>query len=203
VIVSVDRTSAPTRSRLATRERLIEAATHLFATEGLHSVTSHDIAREAGVAAGTFYLHFRDKHDIFREIAFEAVQGLRKGLEQATERAGASLQSAVRARAEELLRFAEQNRDLVQILFGRENRAADVGADVLEALAEWAERHWRARIQGGSVRADLHPTVVAQGVLGMLARVVAWWAEEPERAPRESVVRTLTQLQLSGAYPES
>ena len=188
---------------MATRERLIEAATHLFATEGLHSVTSHDIARDAGVAAGTFYLHFRDKHDIFREIAFEAVRGLRKGLEQATERAGSSLEDAVRARAEELLRFAEQNRDLVRILFGRENRATDVGADVLESLSEWAERHWRARVGSTSARHDLHPAVVAQGILGMLARVVAWWAEEPGRAPRESVVRTLTRLQVSGAYPDA
>ena len=41
-----------------------------FAEEGLHAVTSARIARRAGVATGTFYLHFADKHVLFEEIAF-------------------------------------------------------------------------------------------------------------------------------------
>ena len=32
----------------------------LFAEHGLHGVTTHTIAHHAGVAAGTFYLHFPD-----------------------------------------------------------------------------------------------------------------------------------------------
>ena len=61
--------TAAARSRRETRRRLVEAGTELFAREGLHGATSAQIARRAGVAAGTFYLHFRDKQDLFREIA--------------------------------------------------------------------------------------------------------------------------------------
>ena len=60
--------TAAARSRRETRRRLVEAGTELFAREGLHGATSAQIARRAGVAAGTFYLHFRDKQDLFREI---------------------------------------------------------------------------------------------------------------------------------------
>ena len=52
--------TAPARSRADTRRRLLEAAVALFAERGLHGVTSAQIARRAGVATGTFYLHFPD-----------------------------------------------------------------------------------------------------------------------------------------------
>jgi hypothetical protein len=34
----------------------------------------------------------------------------------------------------------------------------------------------------------------------MFARVVAWWIEEPNRAPRESIIETLVHIQLHGTY---
>ena len=43
--------------------------------------------------------------------------------------------------------------------------------------------------------------VVSQAVVGMWARVVAWWAEDPARATRETIVDTLTRIQLSGTQP--
>ena len=62
------RESAAARSRAATRGRLLSAGRNLFAQRGLHRVTTHDIARMAGVASGTFYLHFTDKRELFRGI---------------------------------------------------------------------------------------------------------------------------------------
>ena len=51
----------------------------------------------AGVAAGTFYLHFSDKRELFRELALDAIAVLRSDLESAT--LGAPDQAAaVRAR---------------------------------------------------------------------------------------------------------
>jgi AcrR family transcriptional regulator len=200
----IHETAPPTaRSRAATRERLVASATALFATRGLHRVTSHDVARDAGVAAGTFYLHFRDKRAVLREIVFEGLEELENRLDATTLAAEGDVEAAVHNRAEELLLFAEENRNFVRILFGRRQEAADVGADVLERLAESSERVWRVRIESGNAHGDLHPMVVAEALVGMLSRVVAWWAEDPGCAPREDVVRTLTQLQLRGAYPRT
>ena len=46
-------------------------------------MTSHAIAEEPGYAAGTFYLHFKDKQQLFREIAAETVSALRVRLDAA------------------------------------------------------------------------------------------------------------------------
>ncbi|MRH92527.1 TetR family transcriptional regulator [Nocardia sp. SYP-A9097] len=48
----------------AARERLLETATRLFYTEGIHTVGIDRIIAEAGIAKATFYRHFRTKEDL-------------------------------------------------------------------------------------------------------------------------------------------
>lgn len=180
-----------------TRQRLLSSGQSLFASHGLHGVTTHDIARNAGVAAGTFYLHFKDKRELFRELALESVAGLRARLQEASERAP-DAPGAVRARAEALMSFAASNRDLVRILFSPDADAAAVETDVLGALACDVEAEQRGRPGGGQVSRELDPAVLSQAVVGMWARVLAWWVEDPSRASSEAVVDTLTRIQLSG-----
>jgi len=192
--------SAAQRQRAQTRERLLEAGRKLFAERGLHGLTTHDIAADAGVAAGTFYLHFKDKAALFREIAVETIGLLRARLDEATHSARGA-RDAVPAFSEALIAFAEENRNLVRILFSRDSEAAAVEADVLNQLAATIAANRRARIASGEMPQDLHPEVLAQALVGLLARVVAWWAENPGRASRESVVDTLTRIQLQGTHP--
>jgi hypothetical protein len=52
-----------------------------------------------------------------------------------------------------------------------------------------------------AVRGPLLPEALSQALVGMLARVVAWWVEDPTRASRSTVARTLTHIQLSGTHP--
>ena len=191
---------AAERSRTRTRERLLAAGRRLFAERGLHGVTSHDIAGAAGVAAGTFYLHFRDKAELFRVIAQETTALLRARLDEATLPAR-GVREAVPLFSEALVSFAEENRDLVRILFSRDSEAAAVEADVLNDLADTIATNRRARIAAGEMPSELHPDVLAQALVGLLSRVVAWWVENPERASREAVVETLTRIQRGGTHP--
>ena len=55
------------RSRV-TRDRLVEAARTCFIAAGYQKTQARDIAREAGVAVGTFYEYFPDKGTVFTEI---------------------------------------------------------------------------------------------------------------------------------------
>jgi AcrR family transcriptional regulator len=182
--VSTSRTRAPERARAATRARLRASGQRLFAERGVHAVTSHEIADGAGVAAGTFYLHFPDKHALFRELVSEAITELLGRIEREVRPRADDREAAARARAEVMLGFAEDHGELVRMAFGRGSEGASVGADALDALA--------ARLESD------HPAVEAQAIVGMWARVVCWWAESPGRAPRDEVLRTMIDLQLSG-----
>ena len=73
-------------------QQIIEAAVRVFARRGYYNSRVSDIAREAGIAAGTIYLYFKTKDDIlvtlFRDKMAEFVDSLRKAI--AGERDAAS-----------------------------------------------------------------------------------------------------------------
>ena len=187
--------SAPARHRAETRRRLVAAATERFASEGLRGTTSTQIARAAGVAAGTFYLHFADKEALFREIAFGALGELREQMDAAHRGAAPSGREAqLRARMERLVAFAAEKRDLVRIVFGRGHEAGTIGDEMADELFPDVEARLCERIAEGRADAGLHPAVAAQALIAGWTRVVAWWVEDPSRAPREAVVETLVRM---------
>jgi AcrR family transcriptional regulator len=60
---------APRAERsLARREAILAAGLDEFAARGFAATRLDDVAKRAGVAKGTIYLHFRDKEALFQEI---------------------------------------------------------------------------------------------------------------------------------------
>ena len=53
---------------LATRNKLLDAAEHLFQAQGVSRTSLQDIARRAGATRGAIYWHFRDKADLFNAM---------------------------------------------------------------------------------------------------------------------------------------
>src|SRR5829696_2892506 len=51
-----------------TREKIIQAAIQLFQQRGYEKTTSNDIAAEAGVSVGSFYVYFTDKRQLLLTI---------------------------------------------------------------------------------------------------------------------------------------
>ena len=56
------------------REQIIQAATKVFARDGLDKGRIDDIAREAGIGKGTVYEYFRSKEELFEAIVEGVVQ---------------------------------------------------------------------------------------------------------------------------------
>src|SRR5947207_15718653 len=69
------------------RERILRAATDVFAQSGYFNAKVSEIAKAAGVADGTIYLYFDGKEDllvhIFREHTRSYLQSLERDLTQA------------------------------------------------------------------------------------------------------------------------
>ena len=195
---AVTPSGAPRSKRAAaTRRRLRESGLELFAARGFHNVTTHDIAHHAGLAAGTFYLHFKDKQALCAEITDRAIAELRERIEAATAEA-VSNEDRVARHAEALVDFASDNTTAIQVVFSGDAEAVAIEHDVLNTLAESIEK---ARTRQGVIPEGIHPAVLSQAVVGMYARVIAWWVEDPSRATREQVIEALTRIQLTGTTP--
>ena len=62
------------RRKRETRERLLDAALKVFLERGFDAATTAEMATAADVGAGTFYLHFRDKRDVYETISRRAAR---------------------------------------------------------------------------------------------------------------------------------
>lgn len=69
------RRSAKAEQALATRQRIVEAATSLFITDGFLTTTMSGIAKRAGVAVQTLYLSFGSKAAILKAVFDAALAG--------------------------------------------------------------------------------------------------------------------------------
>lgn len=63
--------SVNTLKAISTKELLINAAVRQFHHKGFQKTRISDIVGEAGVAQGTFYLYFKSKEEIFKNICTE------------------------------------------------------------------------------------------------------------------------------------
>ena len=52
----------------ARRSAILDAALEEFSARGFADTRLDDVARRAGVAKGTIYLHFKDKEALFQEL---------------------------------------------------------------------------------------------------------------------------------------
>lgn len=70
-----------------TFDALVNSAISLFHTRGYHQTTIADIAGEAGVSVGTFYIYFTDKYCLYRHVLLELGQIIRSHTTKAIQAA--------------------------------------------------------------------------------------------------------------------
>lgn len=178
-----------TTRRLETRRRLLEAGTELFAEGGVRAATSTAIARRAGVATGTFYLHFPDKHALFEELVEAALEEMRPRL--APDGFGPAGDAAMRRELEHVLEVAEQRRNLIRAVFDR-GEGTGLAERIQDRIARRLERLYANVFRERGI--PLHPGAAAQARAALLVRLIAWWVEDPSRARRDEIIETLLEL---------
>jgi len=96
-------------------QQIIEAAVRVFARKGYYNSRVSDIAREAGIAAGTIYLYFKTKDDIlvtlFRDKMADFVGVLRKAIAGEADAA-----SKIRRLVSLHFRILEESPDLAEVV---------------------------------------------------------------------------------------
>src|SRR4051794_21507503 len=104
--------AATNRSRAdETRGRIFEAAIRLFAEHGYADTTVDRVVREAGVAKGTFFVHFTTKDALVTELVRLQVRAARRTRDQVLARGGSPVE-ALRATIMSLGQQAAANRGL-------------------------------------------------------------------------------------------
>ncbi|MDX6771152.1 MAG: TetR/AcrR family transcriptional regulator [Elusimicrobiota bacterium] len=101
------------------KRAILAAARRLLVSRGFQDIVLDDVAREAGVAKGTLFLHYKDKEQLFEAAFADLVEGL--GLElEALPRTGVEGKDLLLATARVILAHFDHSRDfLSQFATGR------------------------------------------------------------------------------------
>jgi AcrR family transcriptional regulator len=100
---------------LRTRAALLRAAEELFGVRGYEGTSIVDLTRHAGIALGTFYVHFADKKELFVELVDSLGSRLRRHL--AARVAGAARRVEMERRGlEAFLDFVSEHRNMYRIV---------------------------------------------------------------------------------------
>jgi AcrR family transcriptional regulator len=165
------------------RARVLEVAYETFAAEGL-SVPVDEIARRAGVGAGTVYRHFPTKEALFAAIASDRVQHL---IDRAAEFAEAQEPGeAFLSYLAVLIEEGKSDQGLVDALAG-------IGFDIAAAIPDFeklfidtlADLLTRAQ-RAGAVRPDIGVKDVKALMVGCQA--MQRYSDEPGTAERTFAV---------------
>jgi TetR/AcrR family transcriptional regulator, fatty acid metabolism regulator protein len=173
--VSVRPTARPTRRSARTRERIIEAATEVFARRGVHGTRVADIAERAGIAYGLVYHHFRNKEEILSAIFAERWAQYVAYLEEL-----ARTPAPFRERMRRLIHFwvetYRHDNDLMTVMINEITRSYEFleSHDITAVLVAFDPIE-RIIVEGranGEVRADLDARLATYVVLGVAEMVL-------------------------------
>ncbi len=179
-----------------TRAALVAAARTVFERDGFIDARITDIAKEAGVAAGSFYTYFDGKEEIFRAVVEEVQEDwLHPRLR---ERLGDDDPIALIDAANRDYLLAYKRNARLMALFEQVAQIDDEFRELRRkrgaAFVRRNAKMIRRLQESGRADPDLDPLIAARALSGMVGRIAYSVYNLGERIPFEHLVTTLNQL---------
>ena len=174
------------QSETETKQRILNAAEHLFASRGYNGTTTRDLAAKAGVAEGTLFRHFENKKAILVEVATQGWVELLTDLLTELSEMG-SYKAVAQVMRRRMMRMHE-NADMMRVCFMEAQFHPDlrdrIQSEVIAKMSDVAEAFFETAMERGIYRRT-NPKVVARVFLGMFA--VAGFSDETIMEPGASL----------------
>lgn len=192
------------RQKAATREKLLKAARRCFERHGYQATVVADIVGEAGVAHGTFYVHFSGIEGVADALLEGFNEGLSRRLTPLLTGVKGSLEETIQEAARLFLGALDEDRPLVEFYAERASSGLPRGAlatginppalaAITSALVARAGEEARPRLD-----------LTAHGLLALWLRIGLRYAllDDVRREDAEEVLVRLTTGALSSMNTE-
>ncbi len=179
-----------------TRGRLLEAAKRVFSEKGYHGAQISHIIDEAGVARGTFYLHFRSKEEIFKELLKEVVEELKERI-RVIDPSGDPIQQITENIAR-VVEFALEERELARIVLQRNSdpRLFSATDRFFDEVAAMIEGSIKRGVAMGVLR-ECDTEITARSILGAVKETIRWLLNK-EDIDTFRIARELVEFGMRG-----
>jgi AcrR family transcriptional regulator len=182
------------------QDAILDAAARLFSIRGYHATSVQNIADAVGILKGSLYHHFDSKQAILYRIVKEPIARLYRTVGEIAAGTGSAADKLERAAAAHVQAFHDHYPHLFVYLRETEDVCRRFRASAGLGPREY-ERLWgeivRGGMKAGEFRADLDPTVVVYGLLGMLNWLYKWYDPNGRLGPRE-IAAQFSSLALRG-----
>jgi AcrR family transcriptional regulator len=194
--------AAPNRAERAAerRQAIVEAALEEFVARGFTATRLDDIARRAGVAKGTIYLHFKDKESMFEELIRTAIVPL-IGRMQAPPPIGGSVRDAVEGFALAFIRDVASTRrgDIVRLIVAEGPRFPSIADFYYREVVSRGLAGMRALIELAIARGEIKQKELARFPQIMVAPAIVaviWQSLFSRHAPLDAIEMFRVHLDL-------
>jgi AcrR family transcriptional regulator len=182
------------------RAAIVEAAFDEFVARGFAATRIDDIAKRAGVAKGTIYLHFKDKESMFEELVRTAIVPLLARL-AAPPAPGGTVRDAVERVAETFIREVASTRrgDIVRLIVSEGPRFPAIADFYYREVISRGLAGMRALIELGIARGEIRQKDLARfpQILVAPAIVAVIWKSLFERhSPLDAIEMFRVHLDL-------
>ena len=171
------------------RERLLEAATEVFAERGYEGARVEQIADVAQVSPGLLYRHFEGKRELYEELLLLANKQLLTHLAQAAAPDLPTDQRVLRG-VEAFFGFVEGHRNLWRLIMKDvvEPEIAAIREDVVDRSVKMVTTLASQEADfGGAQPHERELEMVSVVVVGAVVSLAAWWMDHP-KIPRTAIV---------------
>ncbi len=181
-----------------TRGRLIEAAKRVFSEKGYYNAQITHIIDEAGVARGTFYLYFKGKEDIFKELLREVVEELKERIKEIDPSYDPVQQ--VRDNLRRVIEFALEERELARIVIQKncDTQLFNITNEFFREVVDLIRSSLEKGIKLGLIR-KCDTELVAWGILGAVKEIIASSLDREDVNPGE-VAREIVEIGIRGVW---
>lgn len=182
------------------REAIIGAALDEFIARGFAATRLDDVAKRAGVAKGTIYLHFTDKEALFQELVRTALVPL-AGRLMALPLAGGSARAILESFAENFVREVALTRrgDIVRLIIAEGPRFPSLAEFYYHEVVERGIAGMRKLIEYGIARGEIKNEALArfpQIVVAPAMVAVIWQGLFGKHAPLDAMAMLKVHLDL-------
>jgi len=183
------------------RGAIIEAAMDEFIARGFAATRLDDVAKRAGVAKGTIYLHFKDKESMFEELIRTAIVPMISRLWGTPPQPGASVRDMVEGFAKTFIEEVATTRrgDLVRLIVAEGPRFPAVADFYYREVVSRGLAGMRALIELGIARGEIKQKNLARYPQIMVAPAliaVIWQSLFSRHAPLDALEMFRVHLDL-------
>jgi len=187
-----------------TARTLLESAELVFGRFGYHRAAITEITRAAGVAQGTFYVHFKSKRDVLESFVRHLSREIRRELKVATQHLS-DRRDVERVGITSFFRFLAQHRSIYRVVTESETMGQEMAMWYYRKLAAGYMTGLSEGMARDEIRNDLPAEFMVRSMMGMVHMVglkwLVWNSSPPNQMPRPAIDDLLDMI-LTGLQPD-